>query len=56
MNAILVPIDFSAVSQAVVKEAARLARLTKARVILMHVVQLPVIASDYGQSVENIVV
>ena len=54
MNAILVPIDFSAVSQAVVKEAARLARLTKARVILMHVVQLPVIASDYGQMFENI--
>ena len=48
MNAVLAPIDFSSVTPAVVREAARLARLLKARVILLHAVQPPVVATDYG--------
>lgn len=48
MNTILVPIDFSSVTSAVLREAARLARSTKARLILAHAVQPPVVATDYG--------
>jgi nucleotide-binding universal stress UspA family protein len=48
MNPILVPIDFSAVTSAVVREATKLARLAKARVVLLHAVQAPVAAADYG--------
>jgi nucleotide-binding universal stress UspA family protein len=48
MKAILAPIDFSAVTSAVLREAARLARLTKARLVLLHTVQPPVVATDYG--------
>lgn len=54
MNTILVPIDFSDASRAVVKEAARLARFSKGRLILVHVVQPPVIVSDYGLAFENV--
>ncbi len=53
MNTLLVPVDFSSVSREVVSDAARLARLAKARVVLLHVVQLPVIATDYGMLFEN---
>jgi nucleotide-binding universal stress UspA family protein len=54
MNTILVPLDFSRVSRDVVSAAVRLARLAKARLVLLHVVQLPVIATDYGLMFENI--
>jgi nucleotide-binding universal stress UspA family protein len=45
---ILVPIDFSAVSRAVVAEAAYLARLGKGHLVLLHVVQPPAFVADYG--------
>jgi nucleotide-binding universal stress UspA family protein len=54
MNTILAPIDFSGVSRSVVAEAARLARFAKARIVLMHVVQLPVLPPDYTGLFENI--
>jgi nucleotide-binding universal stress UspA family protein len=54
MNTILVPIDFSGVSTAVVNEAARLARYVKGRIILLHVVQPPFVALDFGLTFENI--
>lgn len=46
MKTILVPVDFSKVSRYVVAEAANLARLTKARLVLLHVVQPPSMVTD----------
>jgi len=46
MKTILVPVDFSTVSRYVLAEAARLARLTKARLVLLHVVQPPAVVTD----------
>ncbi|HZP61368.1 MAG TPA: universal stress protein [Opitutaceae bacterium] len=54
MKTILTPIDFSRVTQAVVDEAAAMARAFAGRVILLHVAQPPVITSDYGLMLENI--
>ena len=49
MKTIVAPIDFSAASQQVVAEAVDLARALRARLIVMHVVQPPVITdSDVG--------
>ncbi len=46
MKTILVPIDFSPVSRYVLKEAAALARLARARLVLLHVVQPPAVVTD----------
>lgn len=46
MKTILVPVDFSKVSRYVLAEAAWLARLTKARLVLLHVVQPPAVVTD----------
>jgi nucleotide-binding universal stress UspA family protein len=46
MKTILVPVDFSKVSRYVLAEAAHLARLTKARLVLMHTVQPPAVVTD----------
>lgn len=54
MKIILTPIDFSRVSQAVVDEAAALARAFDGRVVLLHITQPPVITSEYGLMLENI--
>jgi nucleotide-binding universal stress UspA family protein len=54
MKTILTPVDFSAISKAVVKSAAELARSLDARLVLMHVVQPPVITSEYGAVMANI--
>lgn len=48
MKTILVPIDFSPVSGAVVKEAAALARSLDGRVVLLTVVQTPVVVTEYA--------
>lgn len=49
MKTILVPIDFSAASERVVAEALALAKLAGARLVLLHVLQLPVMTdSDAG--------
>ena len=55
MKTILAPVDFSPVSDAVVTEAVTLARALRARIVLLSVVQPPVIMSDYGPLMENIV-
>lgn len=47
MKTILAPIDFSAVSNSVAKEAAALARSFDGRVVLLTVVQLPVFINEY---------
>ena len=49
MKTILAPIDFSTASKQVVTEAAQLARVLRARLILLHVVQPPIVTdSDLG--------
>lgn len=48
MKTILAPVDFSSVSDSVVKEAAALARTFDGRVVLLTVVQLPVILNEYS--------
>lgn len=54
MKSILVPLDFSPVSKRVTDEALHLARALKARLVFIHVVQLPVIVTDYaGMTLED---
>ncbi|MEO6002681.1 MAG: universal stress protein [Opitutus sp.] len=48
MKTILVPIDFSRVSDAVVHEAVSLARSLKGRVVLLSVVQPPMVETEYA--------
>lgn len=54
MKTILAPIDFSAVSDAVVTEAAALACAYHGRVVLLSVVQPPVALAEYAPLMENI--
>ena len=54
MKTILVPVDFSPVTRQVVREATQLARLLKGRIVLAHVVPLPVITTaPYGLVPDN---
>ena len=55
MKTILVPVDFSRVTDAVVNEAAALARALPARVVLLTVIQPPVIISEYGPLLGDVV-
>lgn len=48
MKTILTPIDFSDVSEAVVRQAAELAVALEARIVLLAIVQPPVITSEYA--------
>jgi nucleotide-binding universal stress UspA family protein len=52
MKTILVPVDFSRVSEAVVNEAATLAQALDARVLLLTVVQPPAVLGDYAGAVD----
>lgn len=54
MKTILAAVDFSEISDAVVSEAATLAKLTGGRVILVTVVQPPLITTEYAPFVENV--
>ena len=54
MKTILAPVDFSAVTDAVVSEAAALARALHARVVLFAAVQPPVVLAEYAPIFENI--
>lgn len=47
LKSILVPVDFSPVSRAVVTRAAALAEPVGARLVLLHVVQPPTVLADY---------
>jgi nucleotide-binding universal stress UspA family protein len=51
---ILAPIDFSAVSNAVVAQAAALARTQDGRVVLLSVIQPPPMVTEYAPALENI--
>lgn len=55
MKTLLVPVDFSRVSRFVIAEALTLARATKSRIVLLHVVQPPTVVTDYGPLLENVV-
>jgi nucleotide-binding universal stress UspA family protein len=48
VKTILVPIDFSGATRAVVEEAAELAASSQARVVIVHVRQAPALVADYG--------
>lgn len=52
MKTILAPVDFSAVSEAVVREAAALARAFDGRVVLLAVVQAPVVLNEYAALID----
>jgi nucleotide-binding universal stress UspA family protein len=54
MKTILAPIDFSAVSDAVIAEAAALANAHHGRVVLLNVVQPPVVMAEYAPLMDNI--
>lgn len=54
MKTIITPVDFSAVSAGVVKAAVALTQAVKGRLVLLHVVQPPVITSEYGAVMSNI--
>ena len=53
MKTILAPIDFSTATEGVITAATTLARATLSRVVLLHIVQPPVLTSDYGLALEN---
>jgi nucleotide-binding universal stress UspA family protein len=55
MKTILLAVDFSPASKQVVFEAVKLAQATKARLVVLNVVQPPVVMSDYAPLLENIV-
>lgn len=54
MKTILVPVDFSRATESVVAQATELARALNARIVLLHVIQPPVITSEYAPMMENI--
>jgi len=54
VKTILAPIDFSSVSDAVVTEAATLAQAFDGHVVVLHIIQPPVITSEYAPLMENI--
>lgn len=53
MKTILAAIDTSGTAEAVVAEAAELARLADARVVLFTAVQLPIVATEYAPVMQN---
>src|SRR5687767_5114242 len=54
MKTILGPLDFSEVTESVVKESAALARAFGGRVVMLNVTQPPVILTEYAPIMENI--
>lgn len=54
MKTILTPIDFSSVSDDVIKAAVTLTQAIGGRLVLLHVVQPPVITSEYGAVMANV--
>lgn len=54
MKTILAPVDFSATSGRVLEAATALARPIDAEIVLLHIVQPPMVTSDYGLAMENV--
>lgn len=55
MNTVLAPIDFSRVSPAVIAQATELSRAIGGRVVLLHAVKPPEIATDLAPVVGEVV-
>lgn len=53
MKTILAPIDFSTATDAVINAASQLAKALGGRIVLLHVVQPPILTSDYGLALDN---
>ena len=54
MKSILAPIDFSAVTETVLAQAATLARALDARVVLLTVIQPPKVVAEYAPLLQDI--
>lgn len=54
MKTILAPVDFSSATARVIDTATELARAVEGEVVLLHVVQPPMVTSDYGLAMENV--
>lgn len=54
MKTILAPVDFSPATTRVLEAATELARAIEGEVVLLHVVQPPMVTSDYGLAMENV--
>lgn len=52
MKTILAPIDFSSSTDLVLSAALELAQATSGRIVLLHVIQPPILTSDYGFAME----
>jgi nucleotide-binding universal stress UspA family protein len=52
MKTFVVPIDFSAVTEHVIETAVSLAHALDGKIVLVHVIQPPVVTSEYGLPVE----
>jgi nucleotide-binding universal stress UspA family protein len=53
MKTILAPIDFSDATQPVIDGAVELARAMDGKVVLLHIVQPPIMSSDYGLALDS---
>jgi nucleotide-binding universal stress UspA family protein len=54
VKTILVPIDFSGVSETVIAEAAALTRAVKGRLVLLNVIAPPIVETEYTPYVGNL--
>jgi nucleotide-binding universal stress UspA family protein len=54
MKTFLVPVDFSAVSVELVETAVSFARAFSGKVMLLHVIQPPIITSEYALPIEAV--
>jgi nucleotide-binding universal stress UspA family protein len=54
MKTILAPVDFSPASRRVLVEAVNLAKLLRARLVLLHIVQPPVFVNEYEMMLNEV--
>src|ERR1051325_603189 len=54
MKTILAPVDFSGVTDAVVAAAATLARAMDGKVVLLHIIQPPLMVTEYAPLIADI--
>ncbi|MBL9214975.1 MAG: universal stress protein [Opitutaceae bacterium] len=55
MKTIIAPVDFSAITSEVIRAACSLAKATRSRLVLLHVVQIPIVIEPYGIANEAMV-
>ncbi len=54
MKTILTPVDFSAATAQVIAAAVELTKSGPSQIVILHVVQPPMVTSDYGLALENV--